>query len=551
MTHVPFAERLLGLLPSVYRERDTDGDLGTFLAIPGPTLDEIAGHIDALPSAWDVDTCDPRYLPPLAEALGLTLDPATRTDTQRRAIREAIAKYRRNATMPAMRRDLERVGWQGRVNETFRHALRLNRRAVVNQRKLPGQLFSLGVYRVESDTITSGLRETIASHHPAGTRQFFLQRIGEPTAVDTAPILMPPVGVTMTGVARDYETFTVGRNRLNADWHLTLKAKAHEQCGVHIGYAVRYDVSEAGLLWTRWHARRRGFRVGRNALNRERIQDSQVWEVKSGFTGKVDAQSPTHSAQTEFRLGRRHLNEVRFGHFEPPSHVVFRQKDILGENVLPAQSALGEATTLLYADRTQLTETFRLRQSRLGSRQALTYARAPQTALTTWIGAATLARVRGEHDVVERWDARRSGFALNARASLNATFLTSSQLTQARASFELDVDTTWPYGARAESVRLNGRRLNHAALRLSVERTAPLRLGRTRLNAAGLRVSKAPLRWRYRQRDYDGLHEGRATEAVNIVRATRWPATPDNGIWVNGAPLAAYNRCVVTRWPEA
>ncbi len=337
MSRAPFAERLLELLPSVYRERDTTGDLAAFLAIPGATLDEIAGYIDALPSAWDVDACDPRYLPLLAAALGLTLDPAAHTDAQRRAIREAIAKYRRNATVPAMRRALERIGWQGRIDETFRHALRLNRRGIMNQRRLPGRLFSLGVYRIESDTITSGLREAIAPHHPAGTRQFFLQRIGEWTVPENAPPLMPPLDISMTGLARDYTTFAVGRNRLNADWRLTLKAKAHEQCGVHTGHAVQHDVSEAALFWTRWHARRRGFRVGQNALNRERIQDLQTWEVRSAFSGEARTRfSP--SVKSTLRLARRKLNAARFGRFEPPSRVVYTQKDILGENVLPAQT---------------------------------------------------------------------------------------------------------------------------------------------------------------------------------------------------------------------
>ena len=544
----PFAERLMELLPPTYRERDVDGDLAAFLAVAGPTLDEITGHIDRLPSRWDVDACDDEDLPFLAATLGTTLDLRQSSATHRRAIREAVEQFRRKATVPAMRHAMERLGWQGQINETYRQAFRLNRRAVVSQAKLPGERFSLGVYQVESHWITDGLRAALAPHHPAGTRRFFLQHIREHLGAAPSPALFPPLDILTAILARDYETFTVGRNGLNTDWHLTVKAKAHELWAVHTGHSVRHEPSQAGLLWNRWHAPRRGFRVGCHALNQERMQNVQLRETRSGFSGAVDTQRP--NPLTSFRLGADGLG-ARFGSFAPASHVVFRQKDLLGERALPDQIPLGEAVTLLYADRARLAQTFRVRHSRLGGAQKLTYARAPQCALMTWLGVAVRARARMAQDIVDRWDGRSSGFSLGGVARLNAAPLTTLRTTQARASFELDVDTAWPYGARAESVHLNRRRLNHAALRMSPDRTTPLVLGRTRLNAAGLRVSKASLRWRYRQRDDQTIHSGGPTEAVNTLRATRWPAAPENFLWGDGAPAAAYNRYLATRWPEA
>lgn len=548
--NTPFAARLLELLPPVYRERDVDGDLAAFLAVPGPTLDEIKGLIDRLPSCWDVDACDDEDLPFLAATLGIALDLRQSSASHRRTIREAVEQFRRKATIPAMHHALERLGWQGQINETYHQALRLNRRAVVSQAKLPGERFSLGVYQVASNWITDGLRAALAPHHPAGTRQFFLQHIREHLGAEPSLALFPPLDIRTAILARDYETFTVGRNGLNTDWHLTVKAKVRELWGVHTGHSVRHDVSQAELLWMRWHAPRCGFRVSRHALNQGRMQNVQTWEAKTGFRGGVDTQHPDSLSHTALRLGAHRLGTC-FGSFEPASHVVFRQNDFLGESALPVQTPLADGMTLLYADRARLAQTFRVRHSRLGGRQKLTHTRAPQCVLMTWLGVATRARAREAQDIVDRWEARRNGFVLGGMARLNAAPLTTLRMSQARASFELDVDTAWPYGARAESVHLNRRRLNHAALRMSPDRTTPLVLGRTRLNAAGLRVSKASLRWRYRQRDDQSIHGGGPTEAVNTLRATSWPATPENFLWGDGAPLAAYNRYLATRWPEA
>jgi phage tail-like protein len=169
----PYAQRLLDLLPSVWRERDTEGDLAAFLGVPGPTFDEIQALAEQLTTLIDVDQCDPRYLPFVAAIVGIEFDPKRDTDMQRRGIREAVEGYRRKATLPAMRLALERLGWQGQIEETYKLALRLNRRSRLNAQKLAGEIYSLGVYRVASETNTAGIRTALATHHPAGTRAFF------------------------------------------------------------------------------------------------------------------------------------------------------------------------------------------------------------------------------------------------------------------------------------------------------------------------------------------------------------------------------------------
>ena len=168
-----FSMRLMDLLPSVYREHDTEGDLAAFLGVPGATLDEIQEHIDRMPRAWDVDQCEPRYLPLLAALVGVELNTRQDTASQRRAIREAVEGYRKKATLPAIRRALERIGWEGSVEETSRETVRLNRHATLNRHRLPGEMYSLGVYRLVSETRVAGIRAALAPHHPAGTRCFF------------------------------------------------------------------------------------------------------------------------------------------------------------------------------------------------------------------------------------------------------------------------------------------------------------------------------------------------------------------------------------------
>ena len=123
---------------------------------------------------------------------------------------------------------------------------------------------------------------------------------------------------------------------------------------------------------------------------------------------------------------------------------------------------------------------------------------------------------------MDRWRARRPGFSLNGRR-LNGTELTDAHVTEARASFELVVDTGAPRRRRIETLLLNRRRLNHTGLRLSVDRTRPMRLGMMPLNAAGFRASRPCLRWRFRQRDDHAPVQAGFEAAANLYTVTRWP----------------------------
>lgn len=180
-----FEKRLVEFLPPLYREKDESGDLRAFLAVPAASLDEIKALADGFPDIFDVDRCEARFLPLLGRIVGHKFDPRADVSRQRRLIREAVEIYRRKGTVPAMERSLADIGWQGRIEETFRKALRLNQRARIGRSRLAGQVYSLGVYRIESDEVTPGIGEALAFHHPAGTRVFFMQRLKAVLCLDT------------------------------------------------------------------------------------------------------------------------------------------------------------------------------------------------------------------------------------------------------------------------------------------------------------------------------------------------------------------------------
>ncbi len=168
-----WAERLEQLLPDLYLLEDASGDLHALLGILGPTLDALTASIVGLPDLVDVDACPPDFLPFLAGVVGVSYDPTLDPAPQRRAIREAIEQYRRLGTLNGLRRDLQALGWQGTIIETHLRVMRLGTRSRLNQQKLPGQRYNLGIYGVKGVAPTDqAIRLVLERHHPAGTRRW-------------------------------------------------------------------------------------------------------------------------------------------------------------------------------------------------------------------------------------------------------------------------------------------------------------------------------------------------------------------------------------------
>ena len=334
-----FEEKLIELLPPLYRERDETGDLEAFLQIPAGALDELKGYIDRFPELLDVDRCEDRFLPLLGAVLGHRFDPLADAQTQRARIREAIEIYRRKGTLPAIGRALADHGWSGRIEETFRQALRLNRRGVVGCSKLPGSIYSLGVYRVESDTLVPDLWDRLQFHHPAGTRVFFRQWLALLGSVASDVEVFTQERVRRIGLGQLKETFVVGHNVLNGPRHLTLTQKTWDLWWVSASTTLLHEVERAGVSIRRWHGRNPRFQLNGSALNGEQLPNVWVSERKLALCCVVETRLRPTPAPAFMRLGGQDLNQARLNRSTPACTFGFRQKDDYAEAVAGFEAA--------------------------------------------------------------------------------------------------------------------------------------------------------------------------------------------------------------------
>ena len=215
-----FKDKFRELLPPLYIVSDESGDLTTFLEVLAPTLDELKGLADRFPEMFDVDQCEERFLPYLADLVGYPLDPTAPAELRRRMIREWVEWNRRRGSIPAIRRDLEAIGWTGRIEETFREMVRLNYRGNLNEMRLAGPVYNNAVYRIVSDAIFVGVRAVIARHHPAGMRVFYWDWV--PTICEPGDVEVCSNNRIIVNLQTNInEVFTLNRDRLNGPRHLT------------------------------------------------------------------------------------------------------------------------------------------------------------------------------------------------------------------------------------------------------------------------------------------------------------------------------------------
>lgn len=322
-----FADRLLDLLPPIYTERDTTGDLRAFLAIPAETLDELKDLIDRLPDAFDIDRCDARFVPLLGALVGYRFDATQDPDMQRREIREIALSYQRKGTIPDIRQALANAGWHGEIEETFPKALRLNRRSRTNAAKLPGHIYSLGVYRLVCDEIVAGLREALAEHHPAGTRVFFTQWLRSQETLDSD--LGANVGrvVTLPSDVRPRDAFIVGRTALNSSKPLSWRQNNWSLWQRTDQSTLQQGIDEAAVLISRWHGRSFNGRLNAFALNTDRMRNVDLSERRLAFTCPIAVEPSDVAAQFFFRVANAHLNRSRLARATRQCRVVFREKD--------------------------------------------------------------------------------------------------------------------------------------------------------------------------------------------------------------------------------
>lgn len=326
-----FEKKLWELLPSIYRERDETGDLATFLKVPAPTLDEIKDLADRFPKIFDVDGCEPRFLPLLAAIVGHSFDPTAEVSRERRAIREAVERYRRKATIPAIRRTLAPLGWKGEIEETFREALRLGQRSRLNQQRLPGLVYGFGVWRIRStDSLGLGpaVRAALPFHHPAGTRVFYLDLVTgwNEAGADTEAAVRAFVRKTVYGDMR--RVFVLNLSRLNAGDRLTLWGRTGTFLEAFVGVTVLHRAERAATCVSRWEARRRGFRTNQSRLGDRLVN---LWISENRFTGccEIDTGATPPRTTPVIRFTGQRLGQARLNRSTRSCGYRFRQRDLI------------------------------------------------------------------------------------------------------------------------------------------------------------------------------------------------------------------------------
>ncbi len=235
------------------------------------------------------------------------------------------------ALCPAIGRALAEDGWSGRIEETFRQALRLNRRGVLGRSKLPGTIYSLGAYRVASDTVTPGLRDRLRFHHPAGTRVFFRQWLALLMSVESEVDVSSKEQVRRIGLGRLDETFVVGHNVLNGRHRLTRINKTWGLWWGTAGATLPHEVERAGVCIRRWHWRSPRFPLNGSTLNGEQLPNVWVSERRLALCCRIETRPQPTLAAPFIRLAGQDLNRARLNRSAPACRFGFRQKDDYAE----------------------------------------------------------------------------------------------------------------------------------------------------------------------------------------------------------------------------
>ena len=494
-----FDKRLFDLLPPLYRIEDASGDLAAFLQVPAPTLDDLKEKIDRFPEIFDVDRCEDRFLPYLSSLVGLPFDGTGNPTAQRRLIKEAVPIYRRKATIPAIRRSLAGTGWEGTLEETFRRALRLNSRPALNTSKLPGEIFSLGVYRVVCENQSAGLREALRFHHPAGTRAFFWQWLRAWVLDPPEPAASEQCRVRRTLFAENDETFSLNHRKLGSCFHLGRKQKVFHVCSQTSCTTLSPHFDSAAVCFASWHGRGHRMRLNTRSLGSRLLANCWESERKSAICCEIEARRQPPVRPAPMRLNRAELGEALLNHAHVRCRVRFKQKDFYGEAFAPALPRLEDSLAARKSGDSRLSHWLRTNRSRVSGEDRLNGKHRAGTFLSVCKSGLVRGGVTEAWDVVERWRRRGPVFSLNAHP-LNGRSLTDANVTEERASFELRVETD-----------------------ASLARPEPFRLGHGSLNRSGPRYARPDLIWRFRQKDCSTALSAGFTAAVNHVRATQWP----------------------------
>jgi hypothetical protein len=285
------------------------------------------------------------------------------------------------------------------------------------------------------------------------------------------------------------------------------------------------EIEQAVVRVARFHGRQDRMRLNRRMLNNRRLPNTGLREDHVSFCTPIytGREYRREVLQSRFGLGNDRLNRQALPAAGAALLYCFRQKDFFCQSQTePAESASGKHNVDHYAEARER-RCFQLGRARLNGDVVISAIRGGESKLLLTVSAGCRADVTAAADLINRWPHRSPVFRLNADA-LNNRYLSDANLTGERAALEVYADTGDRWRHRIETLKLNGRPLNTTGLRLSVDRTRPMRINRMRVNQAGFRRSRPSFRWLFRQQDLHAEGQAGFEAAVNNYRVTQWPA---------------------------
>jgi len=115
-----FRDNLLRFLPIEFELRDESiEDLENFLAVVALPLDDLKTYVEEFDSIFDVDSCDPKYLPLLANLINYPISDFDPVPSQRRQVRTAVSWYKSKGLSDSLRALFYSFGYEISVVELW------------------------------------------------------------------------------------------------------------------------------------------------------------------------------------------------------------------------------------------------------------------------------------------------------------------------------------------------------------------------------------------------------------------------------------------------
>lgn len=496
-----FEDRLEGFLPAFYTHGSSAEELRSFLKLPASVLDDLKELADDLPRQFDVNHADPQYLALLGQSVGVLVDGRSYPEVERRRILDAIPRYHRKGTLPALERDLRALGWEGIIEETFHDALRLNLRAALNKSRLAGEFFGLGAYRIQCFNQVQGIRDAQKFHHPAGTRAFWFQWFIEQLSLADGVTADAAMHLRYLLYSSLDESFVLNQSALGKCNHLTQKQRAWGIFQLVSVAEASMKIESAANRIGRFHRRQNRFQLNRKGLNQWRLPSGWESERKYVESHGVWGGTVAEIQSERLRLGHGVLNQDLLSLGVRDRWILFRQKDLIDSTDHPEAQNGGDGIHVELGNLHSLSPVMKLGLGALGKSSTLGASRSERSSVTAVMQVETQSLVESSISRVDRFRHRGAAFRLG-KNRLGHRALTDTYITEERAAFEVRSRTELLGRSRLSSVVLGEARLNQTALRLSVDRRQPQVLGRSRLNQHVLYRATPDFRWLIHQKDF-------------------------------------------------